>query len=225
MKSVVFFVFLFVFSLSVPVFAQFGRATAGLQQLRLSGSLPGGAETTYQNFAWGGGGFGRIGERFLIGGGGWGALRSPWQAAATDGLQTRTNYGMGFLDAGWILAQRKRHFHYFFAGVGGGDVRMEYTNTGSSALELSPGFILAPEQQVRLQSGGFGWEAGLSLNRLLYSREARTGGYKIGVELGMSMLPRMSAWGIQGTNTTLNDFGRPNATTFFIRLSLGGGWL
>lgn len=224
MKSVFFFVFICFLGISTPVFSQFGRATAGLQQLRLSEALPGGAETTYQNFAWGGGGFGRFGDRLLLGGGGWGALRSPWQAAS-EGLQTRANYGKGFVDIGWIVSQRKRHFHYAFAGIGGGDVRIEYANTGSSTLELSPGFSLAPNERVRLQSGGFGWEAGLSLNRLLYKRSEQDGGYTIGLEMGMSMLPRMSAWQIKGTDTTLPDFGRPNATTFFLRLAIGGGWL
>jgi hypothetical protein len=182
-------------------------------------SLPGGAEAASSNWTLGGGGHGVLGHRFLLGGSGYSALKEQ----TGNALAVTSSFGMGFIDAGWILRVKGRAYHYVFAGVGGGGVSLRYDNNTEAPVTLADNLSVAPSERAKISSGGFAWQAGLSLNRLFFDPETKSGGLKIGLELGVFHFPWMSQWTNAGNDIALNGVARPSMYGGFLRLTVGAG--
>ncbi|MFN4080950.1 MAG: hypothetical protein ACK4NS_08615 [Saprospiraceae bacterium] len=170
----------------------------------------------------GGSGFGRWGERVLIGGGGFGTVD---RMVLAEGVEVQTGFGMGFFDFGYVLRDKGRNLIFGFAGIGGGGSDLTYGNTGVAPVAVQNVGVLAPGERAKVNSGGLGWELGLSLNRLLFDPEKSGGGFSAGLDLGMAMLPAASRWKREtaGGETPVGQDGRPMQTVFYVRMTIGGG--
>lgn len=182
-------------------------------------SVPGNADATAYNWTVGGGGHGVFGNRFLLGGSGYSALKQQNGTA----LALTSSYGMGFLDAGWIVRVKGRAYHYIFAGIGGGGVSLRYDNNTEQSVTLADNLSVAPGERVKISSGGFAWQAGVSFNRLFFDPKTTSGGLKIGLELGFFHFPWMSQWTNAGSDVALEGVSKPSMYGGFLRLTVGAG--
>lgn len=182
-------------------------------------SLPGNAEAPAYNWTLGGGGHGVFCNRFLLGGGGHGALKQQ----SGNALALTSSFGMGFMDAGWIIRLKGRAYHYVFAGIGGGGVSIRYDNNTEQPVALADNLSVAPGERAKISSGGFAWQAGLSLNRMFFDPATKSGGLKIGLEMGVFQFPWMSQWTNAGNDIALAGIDKPSMFGGFLRLTVGAG--
>jgi hypothetical protein len=184
------------------------------------GALPGGLEAPNGHFAFGSGGFGRLGRRWLLGGSGFGSTT----AALGRDVVVKSNFGMGFADFGYVIKNRGRWHHHVVAGIGGGGYSVRYENTTENAFRLAENLGLDAGDKAKISAAGVAWQLGISLNRLLFAPEQQAAGAKLGLELGYFQFPVMSNWRYEGNDAVLNGPDKPNLQGFYVRLTLGGVW-
>lgn len=187
----------------------------------LNAALPGGSDMPANNLFLGSSGFGRLGSRFIVGGSGFGAAK---RSMSTSFGEISTDFGMGFADFGYAFFEKGRHLHYIFAGIGGGGIEARYRNTGEKPVSLAENYTLGPGARAKLSSGGFAWQAGISINGLLFNPTQNGGGAKVGFDIGVFHFPFMSRWYDDVAETHLSGIGRPRLQGVFARLTIGGAW-
>lgn len=181
--------------------------------------VPADADVANYNWTLGGGGHGVLCNRFLLGGSGYSALKQQ----TGDALALTSSFGMGFVDAGWILSAKGRAYHYVFAGIGGGGVGLRYDNNSEAPVALADNLSVTPAGRAKISAGGFAWQAGLSLNRLFFDPQTKSGGLKIGLDVGFFHFPWMSQWIDAGTDIELSGVPNPSMYGGFVRLTVGAG--
>lgn len=144
---------------------------------------------------------------------------------SAEGVEVQAGFGMGFFDFGYVLRDKGRNMVFGFVGIGGGGSDLTYGNPGAGPISVRNVGILAPGERAKVNSGGLGWELGLSLNRLLFDPEKSGGGFSAGLDLGMAMLPAAYPWKREtaGGETPIDQDGRPTHTAFYVRMTIGGG--
>lgn len=216
---------LFHFPLVALAQGGFGHAFFGASAPVLGASLQSSAGESFTPGAvqpvWGGGGFGAWG-RVLLGGQGFGSIR---QSVATDrGNGVQTDYGGGFFQLGYVARHSSRWFLYGYGGVGGFSMTQRITNRGEAPIEFAgAGARIEPGAYQKVETGGWGFDLGLSINRLLFKAEEQAGGYKIGLQAGASFFPGLSPWTLGDQN--IGADGRMGGQLYYLRLTFGGGWL
>lgn len=185
----------------------------------LSVTLPGNFEAPAGNVTFGSGGWGRLGQRFLLGGSGFGSTNRNTSSPAGT---VSTNWGMGFADVGYIFTEKKQWLHYVFAGIGGGGLDLRYNNNTEQPLRLSDNLTVAPGQRAQISTGGLAWQAGISINRVFFGENPRFLGPKIGLEAGVFHFPLVGRWRNNTDDAALTGIGRPGMQGAFIRLTVGG---
>jgi hypothetical protein len=183
-------------------------------------NLPGNANAPGTFLALGGSGFGTVGRRLLLGGSGF----STVARTTNDTRQVRADFGMGFADLGYVWYRKGRAQHHAFVGVGGGGGTLRYDNRGETSWTLADNLQVASNQRATVSAGGWGWQAGISLNRLLFDPASTSGGLKLGLDVGVYQLPRLSQWQYAGDDRPLQGARRGRLQGAFVRLTVGGAW-
>jgi hypothetical protein len=231
MKSLIFSIGLML-SIQQLVYAQkaefrggFGHLNTGLEVQSLR-NAPGGAiwEGQQSAISFSGAGYGGfIGNRVIIGGGGFGNL-STISGLENANTTMRHDVGAGFARVGFILTKpQKRNFSFLYAGVGGGGTTITYENSSNAPVAITEQLSVPAGSKRRLSAGSWGWEAGISYSYLLYDPTKTDGGFLLGLEAGMMMMPNLR-WE-DGDGNRVQGLQNSALQGFFVRLMVGMGSL
>jgi hypothetical protein len=184
-------------------------------------TLPGGFGAPAGTIGFGSSGYGTLGGRWLIGGSGFGTF-DP----GTNFEQARvaTSMGMGFADLGYLVSNQGAWRSHVYVGIGGGGIDVAYENRTENTLRIADNLQIAGNERGKIGAGGLGWQAGFSLNRLLYNPEKQEAGWKIGLDVGLFQFPVMSRWNNDATDQQLTGVGRPEFWGGLVRLTIGGSF-
>jgi len=172
-------------------------------------------------FRFGGGGYGRVGEKWLLGGYGFGLIGNSINTL--EGNTIRQDFGGGFLHIGRHLLSTQKSFSFLYGGVGGAGLEVEIENNSRErSLVLDANSSIGPGRSAILRTGGWGWDVGLGWQQLLFHPEEQKGGWTLGLQAGFYSLPQMAAWQFNGN--VLESGIRPDVSAFYIRAVFGGGW-
>ncbi|MEY3242875.1 MAG: hypothetical protein RIR11_4314 [Bacteroidota bacterium] len=181
-------------------------------------TLPGGFTANSGMVGIGTSGYGSLGKRWLIGGSGFGTIA---HSSAINDVTTTTDMGMGFADIGYLLHNKGRWISHVYAGIGGGGMTITYENRGESALRIADNLSVDNGDRIKISAGGLAWQTGLSVSRLLFDPAAQSGGWKIGLDLGVFQFPYFSQWKYTGNDRGLQGADRPQLWGGVARLNIG----
>ncbi len=180
-----------------------------------------GADLRLSNGGISGGGAGFfVFDRFLIGGKGYG---TAFGRHSTPRGKVELVSGMGFLEMGAMLFANPGGFGYVFGGIGGGGSGVHFVNRSDddwyfNGPEQGPGVHAYSEKDFGY--GGLAGELGLALDRWVIGRN---GGLKLGLETGANFWLYREEWGYD--DITVNDLSRSGNVGFYIRMTIGGGYV
>lgn len=172
-------------------------------------------------FRFGGGGYGLIGNKWLVGGYGFGVVGSSITTPERNTI--RQDFGGGFLHLGRHLMSTRKSFAFIYGGVGGAGLEVELTNLSRErSLVLDASSIVEPGRSAILRTGGWGWDIGIGRQQLLFDPEEQSGSWIFGLQAGFYGLPQMAPWKFNGNS--LENGSRFAMSAFYIKAMFGGGW-
>jgi hypothetical protein len=181
-------------------------------------TLPGGFTANNGMIGIGSSGYGSLGRRWLIGGSGFGTIAS---SHATNDVTMSMDMGMGFADVGYLLHNKGRWIGHIYGGIGGGGMTVTYENRGESSLSIADNLSVDNGDKIKISAGGLAWQTGLSFSRLLFDPAVQSGGWKIGLDLGVFQFPYFSQWKYSGNDRGLQGVDRPQLWGGVARLNIG----
>jgi hypothetical protein len=181
-------------------------------------TLPGGFTASNGLVSIGTSGYGSLGRRWLIGGSGFSTIA---RSNMTDGISLTTDLGMGFADIGYLLHNKGRWIGHVYGGIGGGGMTITYENSGESTLRIADNLSVGSSDKIKISTAGLAWQTGLSFSRLLFDPAVQSGGWKIGLDLGIFHFPYRSQWKYAGNDKRLQGVDRPQMWGGVARLTIG----
>lgn len=181
-------------------------------------TLPGGFTASNGMVGIGTSGYGSLGKRWLIGGSGFGTIARD---NATNDVTVSTDMGMGFADIGYLLRNKGRWISHVYGGIGGGGMTITYDNRGESSLHIADNLSANSRDKIKISAAGLAWQTGLSFSRLLFDPAVQSGGWKIGLDLGIFHFPYLTQWKYAGNDQRLNGVDRPQLWGGVARLTIG----
>jgi len=181
-------------------------------------ALPGGFTANNGMAGIGTSGYGSLGKRWLIGGSGFGTIARD---NAINDMTVSTDMGMGFADIGYLLRNKGRWISHVYGGIGGGGTTITYDNRGESPLRIADNLSANSRDKIKISAAGMAWQTGLSFSRLFFDPAVQSGGWKIGLDLGVFHFPYLTQWKYAGNDQGLKGVDRPLLWGGVARLSIG----
>jgi hypothetical protein len=181
-------------------------------------TLPGGFTGSNGIAGIGSSGYGSLGKHWLIGGSGFGTIARD---NATNNVNVSTDMGMGFADIGYVLRNKGRWIGHVYGGIGGGGMTITYHNRGESPLRIADNLSANSRDKIKISAAGLAWQTGLSFSRLLFDPAVQSGGWKIGLDLGIFHFPYLTSWKYAGNDQRLKGADRPQLWGGVARLTIG----
>lgn len=170
----------------------------------------------------GGGGLGRVGDRFLLGGEGHGVLGESITRADGE-YRVSAAGGFGLFRVGYAAWSYRGFDLIPMVGIGGGGLSVDIT--GRSAPDFDE-VLEDPARSSSLSTGMFLLDAALAAAYRVRvterdRRDGDVGGLLLGVQAGYTFQPGGTSWTLDGINTVAGgpDFAIEG---FYIRVSIGG---
>ncbi|MBN2103578.1 hypothetical protein JW835_06000 [bacterium] len=196
----------------------FGKSTIDIGSMNDKLESHGYTRLSENYFCVGGGGHSIIKNRWIIGGEGYSLLGDD---VTSDNFNASTYVFQGFANIGYIVLSKKGFSVYPLIGLGGGSMRLTFTEEGAS---YSVDEVLTdPKQCAQLTAGGFLINLALGVDYYLKlgENEEGHGGFLLGVRAGYTLQTSQSGWEIYDNEL----FGAPGTsmTGPFVRIIFGGG--
>jgi hypothetical protein len=163
----------------------------------------------------GGGGGAVLFGHLWVGGHGFGLLTSPFHNARGEAVLTG---GGGAFELGYVLSTSPKMLIIPFFGIGGFGYNLEITNNTGGQMPLLNAFSLSPGESKTFTAGFATMEAGLRVQRLLFSRG---GGMSAGLEAGILRSLNNGPW-LSGKSEFTHEEGAV-LDGVYARVNIGGG--
>jgi len=163
----------------------------------------------------GGGGGAVLFGHLWLGGNGFGLLTSPFHNARGEAVLSG---GGGAFELGYVLSTSSRMLVIPFFGLGGFGYHLDVTNNTTQVMPLLNAFALSPGESKTFTAGFAILEAGLRLQRLLFSRN---GGMTAGLEVGILRSLSNGPW-LSGRSEFTHEEGAA-LDGVYARVNIGGG--
>jgi hypothetical protein len=168
----------------------------------------------------GGGGYGVFGNRILLGGSGLGYR----VADATSRGQATLSMGGGFINLGYVVIRRDNMMTFPYIGIGGKGMSLRVKNDTDESFNIG-NRIVAPGDDLKLNSGGISFEAGYSMQLYTFSlsEKGSSGGLLVGLQAGTYVFAGLEDWHIESSDDMVPSFSKAYSFAPYIRLTIGGG--
>lgn len=159
-------------------------------------------------------------NRFMLGGGGYSTSLSGSNSVG----EVDYTIGAGFFNFGHFITKKEKLNAYVFGGVGGGGANMRIKNTGPITMALAPNQQIPVNENRKINSGGFGFELGAGINRLIttHNDDKSIGGFMLGLVAGINFFPTQS-WEFETNESKVTNMGNPSS--IYVGITIGGGSL
>jgi hypothetical protein len=162
----------------------------------------------------GGGGGAVLFGHLWLGGNGFGLLTSSFHNARGD---ARLSGGGGAFELGYVLSTNAKMLIIPFFGLGGFAYNLEVTNNTNQPMPLLNAFSIAHGESKTFTAGFTMLEAGIRLQRLLFSRN---GGMSAGFEVGVLRSLSDGPWLSGHSEFTHEEGARLDGV--YARINIGG---
>lgn len=167
-------------------------------------------------FTYGGGGYGIIGDRFILGGEGHGFSQEASNSTYVQSLSG----GYGFFNAGYIVMNTWNFRLFPMVGIGGGVTTLRISEIASLTWD---DIMTDPLREIQVSSGGFVAQIGAGLDYYLKLGEDETGegGLVLGVRAGYTIPFSQADWSMGSQDV----IGGPDIGVkgLYLRFMIGGG--
>lgn len=132
--------------------------------------------------------------------------------------------GSACIHLGYLSTIRNQLIAFPYIGAGGLQTHLNLTNSSANAMMLGIR-TLERGQQVKLVSHGLCFEAGYSVQFLLFSLldSDKHYGFMLGLQAGAYMFVAAEKWHVDASDESVPSFTRPISFSPYIRMTIGGG--
>ena len=168
-------------------------------------------------WAFGGGGYGIVYNRFIIGGEGYGF----GDTASNSQYKVSLGGGYGFFNFGYLLFSSSSIKLYPLLGIGGGGLTLKLIPK-SNNLKFNE-LLSDPKRMSTLSNGFLLVNLGLGMDYLLPLAENKDGkgGVLLGIRVGYILCPAKGDWGVE--DIEVSDVPSLDFSGFYFRIVIGGG--
>lgn len=194
-----------------------GSAVSGFGSLEKDLSVPslmGTVSLKTSGICIGGGGYGVIGEHFMLGGKGFAA---SFPKAFSGNSSVQCSQGWGFFNFGYMKKLKGGINIYGYGGVGGGGASAKIDNQSGNTWVFGSTQLKSGESAT-FDAGNYGLDVGLGIFRFFPSE---SGGFKLGLEIGRAGMSGSQNW--ENSNQAVPNLSPWNPGMFYFTLSVGGG--